>query len=59
MKGFRLWLTVVGLTIVAGIAVPYNILSQSPAPLDVFVFWCGFGVAVIALIVAGFARWRA
>ena len=55
---FRLWLALAAATIAAGIVVPYAVLSESPAPLDVFGFWCLFGIAVVALVVAGTAGWR-
>lgn len=58
VRSFRLWLTLVGATLAAGVLVPYGVLSGGPPSLDVFVFWCVFGAVVIALIVAGFARWR-
>ncbi len=54
---FSLWLVLAGATIVAGIAVPYGVLAGR-ATLAVFVFWCVFALAVIALIVAGTASWR-
>lgn len=58
MRGFILWLIVVGLTILAGIVVPYGFLGGGAPSLDILIFWCVFGVAVIGLIVAGVARWR-
>lgn len=58
MDSFRIWLSVVGLVIAAGIAVPFGLLSGSAAALDVFAFWCLFGLAVIALIAVGSAGWR-
>ncbi|WP_273524111.1 hypothetical protein [Rhodosalinus sediminis] len=61
MAGFRIWLAATALAIAAAVAVPYGLLGGSPgeeAPLAVFLFWCGFGLAVIALIAAGVARWR-
>ncbi|WP_158547775.1 hypothetical protein [Rhodosalinus sediminis] len=57
MAGFRIWLAATALAIAAAVAVPYGLLGEG-APLAVFLFWCGFGLAVIALIAAGVARWR-
>jgi len=58
MRGFALWLTLAGLLIAAGIYVPYGILGGGAPSLDILIFWCLFGLAVIALIAAGVARWR-
>lgn len=59
-KGFAIWLAMVTLVILAGIAVPYALLS-GPAfgTWDVPVFWLGFGVLVIALILRAVAKWKA
>lgn len=56
--GFALWLAAVVATILAGVFVPYGLLGGSVASPGIFLFWCGFGVVVIALIAAGVARWR-
>lgn len=59
MNGFKLWLAMAGLLIVAGIILPYMVLGGSGAPgLSLAVFWLGFAAAVIVLIAAGVARWR-
>jgi hypothetical protein len=58
MNGFATWLVLVGMAILAGIAVPYGLLGGSAASLDVFWFWCAFGVAIVVLIVVGVSRWR-
>lgn len=55
---FGLWLVLAAATILAGVLVPYGVLTGNEAPLDVFVFWCLFGLAVVALVVAGTAGWR-
>ncbi len=57
MTSFSLWLALTGATITAGIVVPYGVLAGGTTP-DVFVFWCAFGLAAIALIVAGTSGWR-
>ena len=57
MKSFSLWLVLAVATIAVGIVVPYSLLAGGTAP-DVFIFWCIFGIAVIALIAAGTAGWR-
>lgn len=58
MRGFTWWLIMVSAVIAAGIIVPYGVLGGGTPSLDILVFWCGFGVAVIGLIVVGVARWR-
>ncbi len=58
MRGFSLWLAKAGLLIAAGIYVPYGILGGGEPSLDILIFWCLFGLAVIALIAVGVARWR-
>ena len=59
MSSFGIWLAVTGTAIAAGVAVPYGILSGGAASLEIVLFWCIFGLAVIALVVIGVARWRA
>lgn len=54
----RLWLAAVGMTILAGIVVPYFILGPIGHPLAVPIFWFVFGLVVIGLIVVGVSRWR-
>lgn len=56
--GAMLWLALVAVTVIAGIAVPYGVLSGNTAALDVALFWVAFGLVVIVLIVAAVARWR-
>ncbi|WP_296763648.1 hypothetical protein [Sediminimonas sp.] len=58
MRGFTLWLIVIGLVIAAGVAVPYGLLGGGAPSLDILVFWCVFAVAVVGLVVVGVARWR-
>ncbi len=61
-NGFTFWLLAATATIAAGVIVPYGVLGGVPegeAPsLGIFLFWCAFGVAVVALIAVGVARWR-
>ena len=54
----RLWVLLVLLLTLAGIAVPYGLLSGSGVLLAVPLFWIGFGLAVILLIARAVARWR-
>ena len=57
MRAPALWLFSTALAVVAAIAIPYG--SPLGATVGgVFVFWCGFGLVVVALIVAGVARWK-
>ena len=58
MSGLRLWIASAGLVIAAGVIVPYGVLGGGTPSLDVFLFWCLFGLAVVVLVVAGLARWR-
>lgn len=57
-RGAALWLALVAVTVIAGIAVPYGVLSGSAAALDVTLFWLAFGLVVIGVIAAAVARWR-
>lgn len=54
----RLWVFLVLLVTLAGIVVPYGLLSGSGALLAVPLFWIGFGLVVILLIALAVARWR-
>ena len=58
MSGLRLWITLAGLVIAAGVVVPYGVLGGGAPSLDVFLFWCLFGLAVVVLVMVGLARWR-
>lgn len=58
MRGFRTWLAAAAVLVLAGIVVPYGLLGGGTPSPDIFVFWCGFGLAVVALIALGVARWR-
>ena len=58
MRGFRIWLAAVAVVILAGIVVPYSVLSGGAPSLAIFLFWCVFGATVIGLIAAGVARWK-
>ena len=55
---FGIWLLAAALLIFSGIFVPFGILSGGTVGIGIFAFWCAFGLAVIALIVAGVAGWR-
>ena len=57
MRAFQMWLAATAVAIAAGIVVPYFVLSGSP-PHWTFLFWFGFGLAVIALVVVGVSGWR-
>ncbi len=57
-QGFRLWLAAAGLLIAAGVGLPYGVLGGGAPGYGVALFWCGFGLAVVALIAVGVARWR-
>lgn len=58
MKSAAIWGLLIALAIGAAIVLPYLVLSGNAAHFDVALLWLGFGVAVIALIAAGLARWR-
>ena len=58
MTAFRLWLCAAGLTIAAGVFVPYGLLGGGRPGYGIFAFWCSFGGVVIALVVAGVSRWK-
>lgn len=58
MRGFPTWLFAAALLILAGIVVPYGILGGGAPSLDIFLFWCLFGLGVVALIAVGVGRWR-
>lgn len=57
-RSLLLWVALVFLVTLAGIVVPYGILSGSGVPLAVPLFWTGFGLVVILLIALAVARWR-
>jgi hypothetical protein len=58
MRGFGLWLVAAGLLIAAGVIVPYGLLGGGTPGFAIVIFWCLFGLAVVALIAVGVARWR-
>ncbi len=58
MTPFARWLAAAGCLVLAGIAVPYGLLSGGATGLGIPLFWLAFGVAVIALILAGVSGWR-
>ena len=58
MRPFAIWLAAVALAISAGIAVPYGVLAGGGPSFAIFGFWCGFGLAVVALIAVGVSGWR-
>lgn len=58
MTPFARWLAAATILVLAGIAVPYGPLSGPPHGYGILLFWLAFGLAVIALILAGVAGWR-
>ncbi len=58
MTPFARWLAAAAVLILAGIAVPYGLMSGPPHGLGVTAFWVAFGVAVVALILWGVRGWR-
>jgi len=54
-RGFRTWLALAGVLVLAGIALPYGVLS---GVWTVPLFWLGFGLVVAVLIAAGTKGWR-
>ena len=58
MTRFRLWLVLAAATIAAGVAVPYGILAGGAPSVEIFAFWCIFGLAVVVLIAIGASGWR-
>ena len=53
------WLIAMGITVLAGVVVPYGILGGAEAPgYAVSLFWLIFGFVVVALITIGVMRWR-
>lgn len=59
MTAFGWWLAIAGGLILAGIVVPYGILSGGPASLHVPAFWTLFALCVVVVIIAGIRGWRA
>lgn len=55
---FHAWLMVTALWIGLGIFVPYGVLAQSPLAPWTPVFWAGFGLGVIGLILWPVMRWQ-
>lgn len=56
--GFRGWLAATAALVVAGVAVPYGVIGGGEQGLGVALFWLGFGLAVVALILVGLRGWR-
>lgn len=56
--GRSLWLLAVAVVVLAGVAVPYGLLSGRETGLAVVSFWLLFGLVVIGLVVLGVLRWR-
>lgn len=52
------WLAAAALLVLAGVAVPYGLLSGGAHGLGIVLFWLAFGLAVAALILAAVLRWR-
>lgn len=57
-RGFRVWLVTVALLLVAGVFLPYMALAGRAPSMAIFGFWLGFGLAVVAVIGVGVARWK-
>lgn len=58
MPPFARWLAAAACLILAGIAVPYGLMSGGATGLGILSFWLAFGLAVVALILWGVAGWR-
>lgn len=56
-RGRATWLAATAITVLAGVAVPYGMLTESAMIMAVPLFWLLFGVVVIILIVIGVMRW--
>lgn len=54
-RGFGIWLALAAGLVLAGIALPYGVLS---GVWTVPLFWLGFGAAVAVLIAVGTRGWR-
>ena len=57
-NGFRLWLGLVAVVILAGVFVPYGVLAGRDGSLIIVGFWCLFGSTVIGLILWGVSGWK-
>ena len=53
--GFGAWLAGTGLVVLAGVVVPYRVLTGL---WSVPLFWLGFGLVIAVLILAGTRGWR-
>jgi len=56
--GRAVWLVAAVVLVLVGVVVPYGILGGGTPGWGVTVFWFVFGLAVIALVAIGTARWR-
>lgn len=56
-KGFRAWLIVVSLSLVAAFGVPYGIVTHFGPSLAVYGVWTIFGLAVAGFIFWGVRSW--
>ncbi|EEW24218.1 hypothetical protein [Rhodobacter ferrooxidans] len=57
-RGFSIWLATVALLIVVGVVLPYRVLAGGAPSMAIFGFWLAFGLAVVAVIGVGVARWK-
>lgn len=56
-KGFRAWLIVVAISVVAAFVVPYAVLTLLPPSLLIYGFWSVFAFVVAGFIVWGVGSW--
>ncbi len=57
-KGFRVWLSVVFVAVVAAFVVPYGILTNFVPSLSVYGFWTVFAFVIVGFIYWGVKDWR-
>lgn len=56
--GGALWGVLMAVMVVAGVVVPYGVLSGGPFAGWTFGFWIAFGLAVVAMVAVAVAGWR-
>ena len=57
-RGFRAWLVVVFVAVLAAFVVPYGILSTLTPSLSVYGFWTLFAFVIVGFIYWGVKDWR-
>lgn len=57
-KGFKIWLAVVFIAVVAAFVVPYGILTNFAPSLSVYGFWTVFAFVIVGFIYWGVKDWR-